>query len=128
MTGINKGKVTSERDGDGQRWGSLLAFPTEGASPIFLLRDKRTGEQVITADLYALAESEPYPNPLPKDHPDHRRYENRVIYKQYSPHIGYEKLLGYAFEKNPGDRPVRRVTVPEGVRLHPSAERFWMMD
>jgi hypothetical protein len=123
------GEVTLENTrSEGHRWGSLLSFPVEGASPVFLLVDRRTGQQVVTADLYALAESDPYPNPLPADHPEYHRYQNRVIYKQYSPHIGYRNLLGYAFENKPGDRSARPVSAPEGVRLHASVERLWMMD
>ena len=69
----------------------------------FLLVDKRNNQQVISADIYALAESEPYPNPLPKDHAEYQRYQNRKIYRQYSPHIGYESLLGYAHVKQDED-------------------------
>ena len=50
-----------------------------------------------------LQRSEPYPNPLPKDHAEYQRYQNRKIYRQYSPHIGYESLLGYAHVKQDED-------------------------
>jgi len=68
---------------------------------------------VISADIYALAESEPYPNPLPKDHAEYQRYQNRKIYRQYSPHIGYESLLGYAHVKQDEDSMTGKIQTPE---------------
>ena len=53
--------------GLGERNGErYLHFLRQGAVPVFLLVDKRSDKQVISADIYALAESEPYPNPLPR--------------------------------------------------------------
>ena len=80
---------------------------------------------MISADIYALAESEPYPNPLPKDHAEYQRYQNRKIYRQYSPHIGYESLLGYAHVKQDEDSMTGKIQTPEGVELHPSAKDLW---
>jgi len=83
---------------------------------------------VISADIYALAESEPYPNPLPKDHAEYQRYQNRKIYRQYSPHIGYESLLGYAHVKKGEGSKAGNIQVPEGVTLHPSAKDLWFAE
>ena len=112
-------------DGKGEKWTELMAYPAPNTVPIFLLKDKRTGKQLITTDLYAIAESDPYPNPLPKDHKEYERYQNRVIYKQYSPHIGYENLLGFAYKKKPADT-AKPLTAPEGVSLHESANGLWL--
>ncbi len=125
---VKEGTVTTDSSQNGERWAALQAFPTDGAIPVFLLRDKRTGQQVVTSDIYALAESEPYPNPLPEDHPEYSVYQNRVIYKQYSPHIGYEDLLGYAFTRKPAVGAFRKLKVPEGVTLHDSAKNLWILE
>jgi hypothetical protein len=93
---IQDGKVTT--GGQGAPWVELRAFPAGGTVPVFLLEDRRTGRQLITTDIYALAETEPYPNPLPEDYPQRDLYDNRVIYNQYAPHIGYKNLLGFAPE------------------------------
>jgi len=116
---IADGKVVTE--GQGSPWIKLCAFPAKGTVPVFLLEDRRNGEQIITADPYALAETEPFPNPLPENLGIHSIYNNRVIYKQYLPHIGYENLLGYAFVKNGG----MALTLPPGtenIRLHESVQ------
>ena len=123
---IEQGIINTESKG--KQWGSLLAFPEEGAVPVFLLRDKRNGQQLVSADIYALAESEPYPNPLPKDHAEYSRYQNRQIYRQYSPHIGYESLLGYARVKPADGVSAAEITVPEGVDLHESAKGLWFAE
>jgi hypothetical protein len=46
---------------------------------------------------------------LPKEHDLYAVYQNRVIYKQYLPHIGYENLLGFM-----PDGMV--LTLPEGAK------------
>ena len=117
---MDQGIVNTE--GRGEKWGALLAFPEQGAVPVFLLVDKRSDKQVISADIYALAESEAYPNPLPEDHAEYQRYQNRKIYRQYSPHIGYESLLGYAHVKQDEDSLAGKIQTPEGVELHASAK------
>jgi len=121
---LKDGKLSTE--GSGDRWARLLAFPVEGSVPVFLLEHKPTGQQVVTADPYALAPSEPFKNPLPKDHPEFERYQNRRVFKPYSPDIGYENLLGYAYAQKPSDRPVRRIETPEGINLHTSAQSLWV--
>lgn len=123
---IQDGTVTT--DGEGSPWVELCAFPVEGTVPVFLLEDRRTGEQLITTDIYALAETEPYPNPLPEDYPQRNIYDNRVIYNQYAPHIGYENLLGFAAtDATPGAGV--RLELPEGIsglRLHESAQTLFV--
>ena len=109
---VDQGIVNTE--GKGEKWGGLLAFPEKGSVPVFLLVDKRNNQQVISADIYALAESEPYPNPLPKDHAEYQRYQNRKIYRQYSPHIGYESLLGYAHVKQDEDSMAGKIQDSRG--------------
>ena len=123
---VDNGLVNTE--GRGEKWGGLLAFPEKGAVPVFLLVDKSSDKQVISADIYALAESEPYPNPLPVDHAEYKRYQNRVIYRQYSPHIGYENLLGYAHVKQPETPSAGKIKAPDGVELHPSAKDLWFAE
>ena len=120
---ITDGKVVTE--GGGAPWIELRAFPVKGAVPVFLLEDKRTGEQIITADPYALAETEPYPNPLPADLAIHDLYNNRVVYKQYLPHIGYENLLGYAYAEKPDEIPAAKIRCPKEIVLDKSAAELW---
>ncbi len=121
---IEKGKVVTE--GEGEPWIELCAFPAKGTVPVFLLEDKRTGEQIITVDPYTLAETEPYPNPLPEDYPQRSIYDHRVIYNQYAPHIGYENLLGFASTNAPPAVGIR-LELPagtSGIRLHDSVQKM----
>jgi len=124
---IKDGKVTTQ-GGEGAPWIKLNAFPSKGTVPVFLLKDRNTGTQMITVDPYALAETETFPNPLPKTHSEYSLYQNRVIYKQYSPHIGYENLLGYAYDTKPANRAARKIVPPASVTLHKSAQELWLVD
>jgi hypothetical protein len=123
---IEQGRVVTE--GTGQPWVELCAFPAKGTVPVFLLEDKRTGEQLITADIYALAETEPFPNPLPEDLPIHDIYNNRVVYKQFAPHIGYSNLLGYAYKEKPAAGAAEKLTLPvvEKLTLAEDAAALWV--
>lgn len=121
---VTGSKITTE--GKGSPWIQFFAFPAKGTVPVFLLEDKRNGKQVITADPYILAETEPFPNPLPEDFEGREIYDNRVIYKQYAPHIGYENLLGYAWMHKPEGQKARQVRAPEGIDLHGSAGKLWV--
>ncbi len=123
-----EGSIMLNKIEGAEKLGSLCAFPAKGTVPVFLLKDKRSGKYVVSANIYAIADSEPYPNPLPKDHPEHYRYQNRVIYKQYSPHIGYENLLGYAYVKQPANASATKLKAPEGIVLHPTARRLWFAE
>ena len=58
---------------------------------------------------------------MPEDFEGREIYDNRVIYKQYAPHIGYENLLGYAWMHKPEGQKARQVRAPEGIDLHGSA-------
>jgi N-acetylgalactosamine-6-sulfatase len=100
--------------GEGKPAFELCAFPARGTVPVFLLKDKRTGKTLITTDIYSLAETEPYPNPLPEDLPFRGVYNDRVIYRQYAPHIGYENLLGYAYTQKPAGVNSRKLALPVG--------------
>jgi hypothetical protein len=113
--------------GEGAPWASFMAFPVKDTVPVFLLEDKRTGKQVVTADPYALAETEPFPNPFPKTFKDYKIYNDRVIYKQYAPHIGYKNLLGYAYAMKPA-AGAARIQPPKGIRLHASANELWVVE
>ena len=84
--------------------------------------DQRTGEQLITTDPYALAETEPFPNPLPEDIEVYDLYNNCVVYKQYAPHIGYKNLLGFAFKKKPAGMEFEKLAVPSTKKLSLSTE------
>lgn len=126
MVRLRDGRISTGAEGD--PWGKLFAYPVPGTVPVFLLEDRRTGKQVITADIYALTETEPLQNPLPEDHPEYHRYHNRVLYKQYSPHIGYRDLLGFASIEKPQKGSSRRMKVPDGVVLDPSAQNLWIVE
>ncbi|MDF7806603.1 hypothetical protein P4E94_04075 [Pontiellaceae bacterium B12219] len=123
---IKDGNVVTE--GDGAPALQLCAFPAKGTVPVFLLEDKRTGNQTVTTDPYALADSEPYPNPLPKDLEFYEIYNNREIYKQYAPHIGYQNLLGYAFKEKPDGTTAEKVAFPMSGKLSvdTSVSNLWV--
>ncbi len=121
---VQNGRLSTSAGG--KRWSEFLAFPVQGSVPVFLLEDKRSGQQVVTADIYALAPREPFANPLPKDHPEYPRYQDRMVYKPYARNIGYENLLGYAYAQKPADGSVRRIQPPAGIRLHESAAGLWL--
>ena len=122
---IKKGVINTT--GEGRRWGAFAAFPAKNTVPVFLLKDRKTGKQLITADVYALAPTEPFKNIFPAGHKLHALYENRVSYKQFDQKIGYENLLGYAFKNpSPGHETIV-IAPPKGVDLHESARNLRMI-
>ena len=122
---VRKGVINTT--GVGKRWGAFAAFPAKDTVPVFLLKDRKTGKQLITADVYALAPTEPFKNIFPAGHKLHALYENRVSYRQFDPQIGYENLLGYAFKNPPPGHETIVITPPKGVDLHESARNLRMI-
>ena len=98
--------------GEGKPAFELHAQPLPGTVPFFLMKDTRSGEIFVTTDPYVLTDSEPFANPLPNDHPEHSRYEGRVVYHQYSSRGVFLDLLGYAFPKEPPTGVSERVEMP----------------
>lgn len=119
---------TAATSGEGKPEMVLLTLPEKGTVPVFLLEDRRSGELVVTTDIYALADTEPFLNPLPPGHESHAIYDNRVIYHQYAEHIEYKNLLGFAFERKPEGAAVQQIILPEksGVRLMSRTGELWV--
>jgi len=115
-------------EGSGKIWRELFAFPVPGTVPVFLIEDQRDGSLLITADPYALAETQPFPNPLPNDNPVFDTYQNRVVHFQNSSRIGYLNLLGFASSKKSEESShplVLPPTAPKNISLHESATGLW---
>jgi hypothetical protein len=102
------------RDGDSVRSSgrgtsdlALFAQPIPGSVPVFLMEDVRSGEHFVTLDPYALTETLPFANPLPADHPEFERYQNRHVYRQYDSPGVLRDLLGFAFTAEPEAQSTR---------------------
>jgi len=122
---VRDGKLNT--NGDGERWGAFAAFPADGCVPVFLLTDKKTGQQTVTADIYAYAPSAPLANPLPESHIAHTLYQNRVHHSQYEADIDYDNLLGFAFTEGAGGAEAKPIKPPDGVKLHDSVRNLRML-
>lgn len=72
----------------------LDAWPAADSLPLLLMRDKATGREFVSADLYVNAERTPFANPYPSDHEKHDRYENRTAFRTHTA-TGYIRLLGF---------------------------------
>ncbi len=77
-----------------------LAWPTAHSLPLVLMRDRRTGREFASTDLYALTERVPFPNPYPGGHPKHARYADRVTVRTHRT-TEYVRLLGFVREPVP---------------------------
>ena len=122
---VSDGKINTS--GEGARWGGFAAYPAEGCVPVFLVRDKKTGVQTVTADIYAFSPTTAFPNPLPENHSAHALYQNRVSYAQHTADVVYEDLLGFAFKDATDGLATKPIEVPKGVRLHDSAKGLRML-
>lgn len=122
---VQNGKMNT--NGDGERWGALVALPADGCVPVFLLTDKKTGKQTVTADIYTYSPSAPLINPLPESNAAHTLYQNRVHHSQYEAGINYDNLLGFAFKEGAGGADAKPLTAPDGVKLHDSAKNLRML-
>lgn len=122
---VRDGKINTS--GDGDRWGGFAASPAEGCVPVFLVKDKKTGVQTVTADIYAFSPTKAFLNPLPENHSSHAVYQNRVNHSQYTSDVDYEDLLGFAFKSETDGLSTKPIEVPEGVKLHDSARGLRML-
>lgn len=122
---VQDGKINTS--GEGECWGGFAAFPAEGCVPVFLVTDKKTGVQTLTADIYAFSPTKAFLNPLPENHSSHALYQNRVYHTQYAANVSYDDLLGFAFKDAPSGRDTIPIDVPKGVRLHSSARGLRML-
>jgi hypothetical protein len=105
--------------GSGEPSTHLYAQPIPGTVPVFAMEDTRTGGIFATFDPYTLTPTAPFPNPLPANHPERARYQNRVLYYQYESPGAVRKLLGYARRENlPGGGCTRfELPGPDGSPL-----------
>ncbi|MFH5802686.1 alpha/beta hydrolase family protein [Alienimonas sp. DA493] len=87
----------------------LYAKPVPGSRPLFLIANRTTGEEVVTADPYAFVESEPLSLNLPAEHPHADYFAEARGYSLAERHSDWRALLGYALverPKEPGWRPL----------------------
>ena len=122
---VSDGKVNTS--GEGACWGGFAAFPAPGCVPVFLVTDKKTGVQTVTADIYAFSPTKAFLNPLPENHSAHAVYQNRVNHSQYTADVDYEDILGFAFKDETDGLATKPIEVPKGVRLHDSAKGLRML-
>lgn len=122
---IENGVVNTS--GDGTLWGGFPAFPARDCVPVFLVKDKKTGIQTITADLYAFSTAQPFHNPLPQNHSAYWLYQNRFHHAQYSSGVEYENLLGFAFKDAPSGRSTKPIDAPRGVKIDYSVKGLRML-
>ena len=122
---MQDGKINTS--GEGECWGGFAAFPAPGCVPVFLVTDKKTGVQTVTADIYAFSPTKAFLNPLPENHSAHAVYQNRVNHTQYAADVDYEDLLGFAFKDDASGLVTKSIEVPTGVRLHDSAKGLRML-
>ena len=90
----------------------LHAQPVPGTVPVFTMKDTRSGEIFATTDPYELTRTAPLRNPFPESHPEHARYENRVVHYQYESPGKLRELLGYARKNKPPEGGVLETTLP----------------
>ena len=74
----------------------FLAKPYRDAKPIFLLEGTLSHRMVITSDPYSLASSRPFVNPLPPEHKEYEKYNDRRLMVQADGRTRFVNLLGYA--------------------------------
>lgn len=90
----------------------LYAQPVPGTVPVYSMRDAHTGKIFATLDPYEQTRRSPVTNPLPEDHPEHSRYNNRVVYHTYEPCSAPIELLGFAHPTPPPRGPASEVVLP----------------
>lgn len=87
-------KVLS-KSGKGQKICKVFSLPIQDSVPLFLLKDKTTGEHIVSPDPYLICDKPDFPNPYPVDSEFFEEYSNRVLYKPYDGKTEWVELLGY---------------------------------
>jgi hypothetical protein len=77
------------------------AVPVPGSTPVWSITPPHGGKPVIDRDPYRFASSEALANPLPPEHPAHRRFEGMRILRPYDPPGTAWNLLGFEAGKEP---------------------------
>lgn len=115
--------------GEGKIWARFHGLPVPGTVPVFLLKDRRNGQQIVTADPYALARTSPIEDPRPNPEGSDNGKTTRDAYHQYAGYIDYADLLGFA-AREPQAKNARQLEMPGTlsgkVRIHASASGLWL--
>lgn len=91
------------------------AWPVRGARPLFRIRDKQTGRDLVTTDPYAHCDREPFANPLPPAHPSYAKYQHRTLYRAFAGRTEWVELLGFvSTTREPGQTGLVQVPVAAG--------------
>ena len=115
--------------GEGTLWARFHSLPVPGTVPVFLLKDRRTGQQIVTADPYALARTSPIEDPRPNPDGSDNGKTTRDAYHQYADYIDYADLLGFAAREPQGKNAGQlenSENLPDKVRIHASASGLWL--
>ena len=79
----------------------LFARPVPGSHPVFLMEDTKTGQEIISTDLYRFVPSEPLSVSIPREHPNSDYYNNLTGYSLDRNHCRWKRLLGFGLLAQP---------------------------
>ena len=74
--------------------------PVAGSVPLYLMRNKETGQQFITTDPYTLGEHKAFTNPYGAEDSKYDRYNNRLLYEVAKGKVEYLGILGYVMQSS----------------------------
>jgi len=101
----------------------VFTRPVSGTRPLFLLRNARTGRQVVTTDPYYFVKTERLSLRWPAEHPHHDYYKDSRGYSVDRNESDRQSLLGFGYEKKPERESWKRVSTLAGSSVFPEADR-----
>ena len=73
----------------------IFATPVSGSVPLIQMRNRLTGEYILSTDQYAVCNKVPFENPFSSSDDEHELYQNRNTYQIYDDTTEWISLLGY---------------------------------
>lgn len=122
---VSAGKV----EVDGQAASGTSRFevftrPVSGTRPLFLIRSRRTGQQVVTTDPYYFVKKARLDFRWPSKHPHHDYYRDVHGYSMDRNDSDWQSLLGFGFEKKPAHRSWKRLSALVDPPAFPETNRY----
>jgi len=102
----------------------LFARPVKGTMPLFLIRNTKTGRQVVTTDPYIFVPKEKLHLGIPKEHPHHDYYNNAYGYSMDKHSSDWQGLLGFGYVRKPAGGSFERLSKLLPTALFPKPDEY----
>ncbi len=102
----------------------VFTRPVNGTKPLFLIKQARTGQQIITTDPYYFVKKDPLDFQFPEEHPQHDYYQDVLGYSLDQNNSDWQTLLGFGYEEKPATGSWKQLGSIVDSSVFPKPDRF----